>query len=107
MGYAWATVAFGTVAGATIEGTGRRGKLLTVDHGPERPVLGLRFGMTGRLVLDGEAPIAQLEYASGRDDPAWDRFALRFSDGARLRLSDPRRPPIQIAAFLQACWREA
>lgn len=81
----------GAVAGATIEGTGRRGKLLTVDLGPERPVLGLRFGMTGRLVLDGEAPIAQLEYASGRDDPAWDRFALRFTDGARLRLSDPRR----------------
>jgi formamidopyrimidine-DNA glycosylase len=47
--------------------------------------------MTGRLVLDGEAPIAQLEYSSGRDDPAWDRFALRFGDGSRLRLSDPRR----------------
>ena len=56
-----------------------------------RPVLGLRFGMTGRLVLDGEAPIAELEYSSGRDDPAWDRFALRFDDGGRLRMSDPRR----------------
>jgi formamidopyrimidine-DNA glycosylase len=79
------------VAGATILGTGRRGKLLTVDLGPDRPVLGLRFGMTGRLVLDGEAPIGQLEYASGRDDPVWDRFAVRFADGGRLRLSDPRR----------------
>ena len=81
----------GAVQGATIGATGRLGKLLTVDLGDARPVLGLRFGMTGRLVLDGEAPISQLEYSSGRDDPAWDRFALRFDDGARLRLSDPRR----------------
>lgn len=81
----------GAVQGATIEGTGRVGKLLIVDLGPDRPELGLRFGMTGRLVLDGEAPIAQLEYASGRDEPVWDRFALRFTDGTRLRLSDPRR----------------
>ena len=79
------------LTGATVEATGRRGKLLTVAVGDERPVLGLRFGMTGRLVLDGEAPIERLEYASGRDDPAWDRFALVFHDGSRLRLSDPRR----------------
>ncbi len=80
------------VAGATVEATGRRGKLLTLDLGAERPVLGLRFGMTGRLVLDGEAaPIERLEYSSGRDDPRWDRFALRFTDGSRLRISDPRR----------------
>lgn len=77
--------------GATVRATGRRGKLMTVDLGPDRPVLGLRFGMTGRLALDGEAPISQLEYASGRDDPVWDRFALRFTDGSRLRLSDSRR----------------
>lgn len=81
----------GAVEGATILGTDRRGKLLTVDLGPDRPVLGLRFGMTGRLVIDGEDPIGQLEYSSGRDEPAWDRFALRFTDGSRLRLSDPRR----------------
>jgi formamidopyrimidine-DNA glycosylase len=79
------------VEGATVRGTGRRGKLLTVDLGPDRPTLGLRFGMTGRLVLDDHAPIVQLEYASGRDDPVWDRFALRFDDGGRLRISDPRR----------------
>lgn len=81
----------GAVEGATLRGTGRRGKLMTLDLGPDRPVLGLRFGMTGRLVLDGEDPIGRLEYSSGRDDPAWDRFALRFTDGARLRISDPRR----------------
>lgn len=79
------------LAGAVIVGTRRHGKLLMVDLDENRPVLGLRFGMTGRLVLDGEAPIAKLEYTSGRDDPTWDRFALRFEGGGRLRLADPRR----------------
>ncbi len=79
------------VEGATVTGTDRVGKLLLVHLGDGRPELGLRFGMTGRLVLDGEAPIARLEYSSGRDDPGWDRFALVLDDGARLRISDPRR----------------
>lgn len=79
------------LAGAKVRGVDRTGKLLLVDVGGERPILGLRFGMTGRLVLDQEAPIQHLEYSSSRDDPAWDRFALRFTDGTRLRLTDPRR----------------
>jgi formamidopyrimidine-DNA glycosylase len=47
--------------------------------------------MTGRLVVDGAASIERLEYSSGRNEPAWDRFGLRFSDGTELRLRDPRR----------------
>lgn len=81
----------GAVEGATVVGTGRVGKLLLVELDDHRPVLGLRFGMTGRLVLDGEASITHLEYSSGRDEAVWDRFALSFQDGSRLRLSDPRR----------------
>lgn len=81
----------GALEGAVVRGTDRIGKLLLVDLGEERPVLGLRFGMTGRLVLGDVAAIDRLEYASGRDDPAWDRFGLRFASGLRLRLSDPRR----------------
>ncbi len=81
----------GALTGATVLGTDRIGKLLLVHLDGERPVLGLRFGMTGRLVVDGEAPIAELLYTSGRDDPAWDRFALRFTDGGRMRMADPRR----------------
>jgi formamidopyrimidine-DNA glycosylase len=80
----------------------RRGKLLLVDfdggragagEGPpeDGPTLGLRFGMTGRLVVDGTNAIERLEYSSGRDEPAWDRFALRYTDGSILRLQDPRR----------------
>lgn len=79
------------VRGATIVSTDRIGKLLVVELDDDRPPVGFRFGMTGRLVLDSEAPIVALEYSSGRDDPAWDRFALGFDDGSRLRMSDPRR----------------
>lgn len=79
------------LVGATVRGADRIGKLLLMDVGDERPTLGLRFGMTGRLVLDDEAPIQHLEYSSARDEPAWDRFALRFDDSTRLRLTDPRR----------------
>lgn len=81
----------GAVEGATVTGTARIGKLLLVQLDIDRPVLGVRFGMTGRLVLDGEAPITHLEYSSSRDESVWDRFALCFEGGSRLRLSDPRR----------------
>ena len=54
-------------------------------------VLGLRFGMTGRLVVDGVAGIEELLYSSGRNDSAWDRFGLRFTDGTSMSIRDPRR----------------
>src|SRR5262245_59401587 len=46
--------------------------------------------MTGRLVVDGATSI-DLAYSSDRPDPAWDRFALHFTDGTDLRVRDPRR----------------
>jgi formamidopyrimidine-DNA glycosylase len=67
----------------------RHGKLLLLDT--DGPVLGLRFGMTGRLIVDGTAAVAELEYGSSRDVPAWDRFSLGFTGGGWLRLNDPRR----------------
>ncbi len=69
---------------------GRIGKLLILDvsNGAR---LGLRFGMTGRLIVDGEASIDYLEYSSQRNDPAWDRFVVHFADGGVMRLRDPRR----------------
>ena len=85
------------ITGRRVVGVRRRGKLLVLDlgvpGGAEDDVvrLGLRFGMTGRLIVDGAAAIDRLEYSSDRDDPAWDRFALRFADGTELRLRDPRR----------------
>lgn len=82
------------LVGRRIIASRRHGKLLLLDiaSGGDAPVvLGLRFGMTGRLIVDGYATIEQLEYSSDRDDPAWDRFSLRLADGGALSLRDPRR----------------
>jgi formamidopyrimidine-DNA glycosylase len=76
--------------GRTIVGTRRIGKLLLVDL-DDGPVLGLRFGMSGRLLVDGVAGMDDLVYASNRDETAWDRFTLRFTGGGDLRMRDPRR----------------
>ncbi|QGG95071.1 DNA-formamidopyrimidine glycosylase family protein [Actinomarinicola tropica] len=75
--------------GHRVTGLRRIGKLLLVDT--DGPVLGLRFGMTGRLIVDGDASIDQLEYSSGRDLPEWHRFGLGFSPSGSLAISDPRR----------------
>lgn len=75
--------------GTRVAETRRIGKLLLVDT--DGPVLGLRFGMTGRIVVDGEAPIEALIYASGNDDPSWDRFGIEFREGGALLIRDPRR----------------
>jgi formamidopyrimidine-DNA glycosylase len=75
--------------GKTITATRRIGKLLLVDT--DGPTIGMRFGMTGRLIVDGVEGIDELIYSSKRKDPAWDRFALIFTDGSRLAINDPRR----------------
>ena len=87
----------------------RRGKLLLLDT-DRGHVFGLRFGMTGRLLVDDVAGVDRLLYTSSRDEPAWDRFTLDLASGAggldlasgaggldlasgagRLRVNDPRR----------------
>jgi formamidopyrimidine-DNA glycosylase len=69
----------------------RRGKLLMLDVESSDHVLGLRFGMTGRLIVDGGAAIDELLYSSHRPDPKFVRFAVSFADGGCAELSDPRR----------------
>ncbi len=78
------------VVGVTIVGIRRAGKVVLVDTAG--PTIGLHFGMTGRVVVDGVAPIDRLQYASGRDDPGWDRLRL-FTGGdvPAIRFNDPRR----------------
>jgi formamidopyrimidine-DNA glycosylase len=66
------------------------------DHEGERdrdlgPVLGLHLGMSGRVLIDGEAAGDPLLYASNRENTAWHRFTLRFDDGGSLAMRDPRR----------------
>ena len=69
----------------------RTGKRLMLDTSGEGPVLGLKFGMTGRLLVDGAAGVEKLEYSSNRDVEAWDRLVVRFVDGGDLRVRDARR----------------
>jgi formamidopyrimidine-DNA glycosylase len=73
----------------------RRGKLMLLDAGPSAGpadvVLGLHFGMSGRLVVDGRAGVDRLLYASSSDEARYDRFSLRFTDGGSLVMRDTRR----------------
>lgn len=76
------------LVGLRITATDRIGKLLLVQT--DGPTIGLRFGMTGRLLVDGSAGIDRLEYGGTRDDAVWDRTIIEFEDGD-LRVRDPRR----------------
>ncbi|MEZ5217132.1 MAG: DNA-formamidopyrimidine glycosylase family protein [Ilumatobacteraceae bacterium] len=76
--------------GERISAARRRGKLLLLDLSGGH-VLGLRFGMTGRPLLDESAAPFDLEYSTRRSDPNWIRFGLDFDGGGRLAIEDPRR----------------
>ncbi|MEX2269523.1 MAG: DNA-formamidopyrimidine glycosylase family protein [Acidimicrobiia bacterium] len=70
----------------------RRGKLMLVDTDDGAgPVIGLHLGMSGRVLIDGEAAGDPLLYASNREVTQWHRFTLEFADGGRLAMRDPRR----------------
>lgn len=81
------------VVGCRVASVRRAGKVVLIDT--DGPTIGLHFGMTGRLVVDGRSPIERLEYSSGRDDPSWDRLLLNTdpaeSFGTAIRFNDPRR----------------
>ena len=85
------------VRGLVVTAVRRRGKLLMLDLGDpvagEQPAvtLGLRFGMTGRLVVDGDAPIDRLLYSASEDQPMHRRAEVRFAGHGALVMMDPRR----------------
>src|SRR5688572_13640420 len=88
------------VVGSLITDIRRIGKVVLLDVRPpvDRIIptsIGLHFGMTGRLVIDGRAAIERLSYASGRDATEWDRCVLVTDPAAAgapaLRFNDPRR----------------
>jgi len=70
--------------------TRRRGKLLLLDL-DDGTVLGLRFGMSGRLLVDGSPAVDRLLYGRPAADPRYERFRLEFPAGGSLVMSDPRR----------------
>ncbi len=93
---------------ATIVDVRRRGKVLLVDlarhpadlvgppnaadaREPDATTIGLRFGMTGRIVVDGRVAMDELEYGSSRLDPEWVRVAFTFEGDGSLSVVDPRR----------------
>lgn len=86
-----------TLNDARIVAVDRVGKIVRIvtDQG----VLGVHLGMTGRIEVDGVAPIERLEYSSGADRPEWDRLRVTTSpativDGEEVpafRMNDPRR----------------
>ena len=67
----------------------RRGKLLLLDTDADGPTLALHLGMSGRVVIDGEAAGDPLLYAANGDNPAWLRFGVTFTDGGSMYLRDP------------------
>ena len=72
-------------------GAARRiGKLLLLDT-DRGPTLGLRFGMTGGLVVDGNEALDRLRYGPGVFNEKWVRARFTFDDGGELLMHDPRR----------------
>jgi formamidopyrimidine-DNA glycosylase len=78
------------LAGRSFTAARRRGKLMLLDTG-EGPTLGVRFGMTGGLVVDGQQALDRLRYGPGVFDEKWVRARIGFDDGGDLLLHDPRR----------------
>ncbi len=87
-------------------GTDRRGKLLILET--SGPTLGVRFGMTGVLLLDTEAALEGLFYGPHLFDPKWVRGGLEFTDGRRLVVHDPRRlARVEVSPDLSAMGPDA
>ncbi len=78
------------LVGHSFAAADRIGKLLLMvtDDGP---TVGLRFGMSGRLVVDGRAGVDGLLYSSNAPRERYDRLVFEFADGGDLRMRDPRR----------------
>lgn len=78
------------LVGRRVVSVRRHGKLLvvTVEGGT---ALGLRFGMTGTVVVDGDQGVDQPLHATLVMADRWVRFRVRFGGGGELALHDPRR----------------
>jgi formamidopyrimidine-DNA glycosylase len=88
-------VELSVLIGSHFSAARRRGKVLFLDTaGPDREpglVLTLRFGMSGRLIVDGTPGVPALRYASNEPLEKYERFGVTFADGGHLRVRDPRR----------------
>ncbi len=80
----------GALVGRRFTAARRHGKLLLLDT-DGGPTLGVRFGMTGGLVVDGRQALDRLRWGPGVYDDRWVRASLTFADGGTLEVHDPRR----------------
>jgi formamidopyrimidine-DNA glycosylase len=78
------------LVGETLTSARRKGKLMAVDTSGGA-VLGLRFGMSGHIVVDDDRPVDDWQYAPTNVRREWDRFAVLFEDGGRMAINDARR----------------
>ncbi|HET9731802.1 MAG TPA: DNA-formamidopyrimidine glycosylase family protein [Acidimicrobiales bacterium] len=78
------------LAGHRFVAARRRGKLMMLDT-DDGIVIGLRFGMSGRLLVDGHAGVDRLQYGRAAAEARFERFAVGFADGGSMAMSDPRR----------------
>jgi formamidopyrimidine-DNA glycosylase len=78
------------LVGRSFSAARRIGKLLLLDT-VGGPTLGLRFGMTGGLVVDGNEALDRLRYGPGVFNEKWVRARFTFDDGGDLLMHDPRR----------------
>jgi formamidopyrimidine-DNA glycosylase len=76
--------------GRTFVAARRRGKLMLLDTDGGL-TLGVRFGMTGGLVVDGREALDRLRYGPGVFGEQWVRVRIAFDDGGHLLVHDPRR----------------
>ncbi len=75
--------------GCQLRGVRRIGKLLLLDLGAVS--VGMRFGMTGRLIVDGEPSIDQLLYTTNEVKEKHLRCVITFEEQGALSMIDPRR----------------
>jgi len=77
------------LADAAVVAVERRGKVMLVctDAGH---TLGVRFAMTGRVIVDGHEPIPELKYGPRGGDTASPRFIMSTTAGT-VTVVDPRR----------------
>jgi formamidopyrimidine-DNA glycosylase len=68
----------------------RTGKLLLLEL-DTGSTLGIRFGMTGDLGVDGSFGVEPMLYAPRRRKSEWNRWSVKFEDGGSLVVNDPRR----------------
>lgn len=77
-----------SLVGRHICGVKRHGKRVALET--DGAHVELYFAMTGRLIVNGIAPIAALEYGPATERREWDRLVMGTDRGS-LRVNDPRR----------------